>query len=196
MELGTVDEFISDLDNRATAIVEESQRENPAQKERDRLVTELTQGSSKDVWAKGQKKQLESMRAELQQMKFKAQALIDKTTTALLRSAQTIPTMDRTKSLLLLNELVSEARAATNKKRAKTARTTGRINDKQKQTLRERMLNGETFTVGTFTNSTDLGFDPSRSQVDALLKPLVQSGQVSEAGTQGKAKAYKAKQQS
>jgi len=178
MEEGKVDEFILGLDEQATAIVDASQKQNPAKEERDRLVNELKIGAAKDVWAKGQRKRIESMRAEFKQMKFRAEALIDKTTTALLRSAQTIPTIDRTKNMLLLKELVADTRQKTNKKRANTARKTGRLSDDQKASIRNKMLDGNSFTLPDFVKSSGLGFNPSRSQADAILKPLIKSGQL------------------
>ena len=58
MEEGKVDEFILGLDEQATAIVDESQKQNPAKAERDRLVNELKGSASGDVWAKGHRKQI------------------------------------------------------------------------------------------------------------------------------------------
>ena len=193
MEEGKVEEFIEGLDKQATAIVDASQTQNPAKEERDRLLNELQAGAEKDVWAKGQKKQIESMRAQFKQMKFRAQALIDKTTTALLRAAQTIPTIDRTKNMLLLKELVADTREKTNKKRANTARKTGRLSDDQKTSMRNKMLDGNSFTLPDFVKSSGLGFNPSRSQADAILKPLIKSGQLkASASGSGKAPKYSA----
>jgi len=108
------------------------------------------------------------MRAEFKQMKFRAEALIDKTTTALLRSAQTIPTIDRTKNMLLLKELVADTRQKTNKKRANTARKTGRLSDDQKASIRNKMLDGNSFTLPDFVKSSGLGFNPSRRNFETF----------------------------